>query len=120
MENVDADVHFRANSGHQSNNTTFMSTAVPPSQPNFETSAQWQTICASGTAELGSCLTDATPESRSRRAVLNSPLRQARTFGASDCRGISDPVVPFTKPPCLTSQIERAMETLPEDCDRGT
>jgi len=31
--------------------------------------------CASGTAELGSCLTDATREGRSRRAVVNLPLR---------------------------------------------
>jgi hypothetical protein len=31
--------------------------------------------CASGTAELGSYLTDATREGRSQRAVVNSPLR---------------------------------------------
>ena len=60
--------------------------------------------CASGTAELGSCLTDATregplPACRRKFAATLAPERFA-----SDYRGISDPVVTY-KPPCLISQI---------------
>ena len=41
----------------------------PQSKPKAEVSAHDAQKCASGTTELGSCLTDATREGRSRRAV---------------------------------------------------
>ena len=43
---------------------------------------------ASGTAELGSCLTDATREGRSRRAVRDLPLCQRPNVCDSNLRGI--------------------------------
>ena len=59
--------------------------------------------CTSGTAELGSCLTDATRDGRSRRAVREfAAMRSPERLRAQSSRP-SDPVVPC-KPPCLTRE----------------
>src|SRR6476620_10472456 len=62
-----------------------------------------QRRCASGTAELRSCLTDATYEGRSRRAVRKFAAMPVPERLRSRLWRHSDPVVPY-KPPRLTSR----------------